>query len=103
MVKSNLWISIFKGTLLEDDEILQFTSAVKIVEGPEGKFEDEIYYVLTNRLQEFVSGTMDLAEINYRIMSASLSSLVGGTVCEPESHSVSKTIEEKFFFEYETV
>ncbi|XP_046467996.1 major royal jelly protein 1-like [Neodiprion pinetum] len=91
------------GTILEDDNALQFTSAAKITNGCRDEFEYEHYWLLTNRLQEFVLGIMDFNEVNYRILGANLAALVRGTVCEPEPHTVSPSIEDKFFFEFETV
>lgn len=92
-----------QGEPLEDAEALQFTSAGKIVEGSQSGFEYEEYWLLTNRLQEFVRGTMDFDDVNFRILSVNLAELVKGTVCEPSESHKAVTIQDKFFFEYETV
>ncbi|XP_046412047.1 major royal jelly protein 1-like [Neodiprion fabricii] len=92
----------YVGTPLEDDEALQFTSAGKIFEGSEPGFEHEEYWMLTNRYQKFALGTMDFDDVNFRILSVNIADTVQGTVCAPSSHSAT-SIEDKFFFEYETV
>ncbi|XP_046736871.1 major royal jelly protein 1-like [Diprion similis] len=92
----------YVGTPLEDDEALQFTSAARIFEGSEPGFEYEEYWMMTNRYQKFALGTMDFDDINFRILSVNIADVVKGTVCAPSSHNTT-SIEDKFFFEYETV
>ncbi|XP_046736683.1 major royal jelly protein 1-like isoform X2 [Diprion similis] len=96
-------VANYTAEILEDDNDLQFASAAKDISGSQTGLENEQYWVLTNRLQKFIPGTMDFGEVNFRILSGNVTVLVNGTVCEPKSHNVSSGIEEKLFFELETV
>ncbi|XP_015521328.2 uncharacterized protein LOC107225390 [Neodiprion lecontei] len=94
--------SEYVGTLLEDDDALQFASAAKIINGSQVGLEYEQYWVLTNRLQKLILGIMDFEDINFRILGARVAKLVNGTVCEPKTHNVSSSITDKLYLEFET-
>ncbi|XP_017887718.1 major royal jelly protein 1-like [Ceratina calcarata] len=68
----------YVGTVAKDPVTLQFTSGMKVKQG-----SCEELYVLTNRHQKIVGGTLNYNEPNFRILKGSVKKLVQGTVCEP--------------------
>lgn len=60
-------------TLYSDDTTLQFASGLKVVTNLNG--EEELWMV-TNRLQKFMTRTVNTAEINYRILVANIGALL---------------------------
>ncbi|XP_012262887.2 major royal jelly protein 2-like [Athalia rosae] len=74
------------GILAQNSTTLQFVTSVKIVKDP---YRDtERLVVLSNRFQKYILGTMNFDEINYRILSGDFSTLIKGTVCEPNLPSI---------------
>ncbi|CAG9807015.1 unnamed protein product [Chironomus riparius] len=59
--------------LHRNDETMQFASGVKVVTNLVG--EEELWLV-TNRLQKFMTGTTNLSEINYRVHVANIKALL---------------------------
>ncbi|XP_070509323.1 dopaminechrome tautomerase-like isoform X2 [Chironomus tepperi] len=59
--------------LYRNDETLQFASGMKVVTNLSG--EEELWLV-TNRLQKYMSGSTNLSETNFRILVASIRSLL---------------------------
>ncbi|XP_068084335.1 protein yellow [Anabrus simplex] len=64
--------------LERDNEALQFASGVKIVH--RNGYQE--LWVLTSRLQKVITGTLNRADINFRILRAPVSFLVQGTPCD---------------------
>ncbi|XP_043470355.1 major royal jelly protein 2-like [Leptopilina heterotoma] len=65
-------------TAAQDDKTLQFTSGMKIINR---WGEDEKLLIATNRFQKFYLDKMNFNEINYRILSRSVKSLISNTKC----------------------
>ncbi|XP_014207736.1 major royal jelly protein 1-like [Copidosoma floridanum] len=65
----------------QDKERLQYPSGVKIVPKTITKSSEELW-VLTNRFLAFQLGTLDFADVNFRIMKSPVKDLVEGTRCE---------------------
>ncbi|XP_046412041.1 major royal jelly protein 1-like isoform X1 [Neodiprion fabricii] len=84
--------------LTQDDERLQFVFSLKMKHFTNGTQE---LWVMSNRLQKFILGTVDFTDVNIRIMTVEPYAYVEGTVCEPESYEVVDTIYEKNYTLYE--
>lgn len=63
------------GTVDRDDEGLIFPADVKID-------ENRNVWVISDRMPNFLISTLDYTDINFRIYSAPLQTLVAGTVCD---------------------
>ncbi|XP_012269401.2 major royal jelly protein 1-like [Athalia rosae] len=84
------------GFLEQNATTLQYINSIKIT--LDRSRRTETVDVLTNRLQKFVRGTMNFNEINFRILSSDVRSLINGTICAPRgNHSVEKFVEAKGF------
>lgn len=72
----------FHGVVDRDDEGLIFPADVKIDENRD-------VWVLSDRMSTFLLSDLDYNDVNFRIYSAPLSTLVGGTVCDLSNRVVS--------------
>lgn len=64
----------------QDDTNLQFNSGIKVYDGK--------LYVVTNRLQNYVTSQVREQEDNYRILVADLRTLTSGTKCDVNSQRI---------------
>lgn len=64
--------------IAHDHTTLQFPSGVKIVNNLKGEQE---LWILSCRLQKFMTGTLNSNEVNFRIQAAKVSKLLKGTKC----------------------
>ncbi|CAK9802743.1 Major royal jelly protein 2 [Anthophora plagiata] len=62
---------------------LQFVSGLKIKDTEEG----EILLAFTNRYQKIATGSLDMTEVNFRILSGRVKNLLEGTKCQPRNPS----------------
>ncbi|EZA53636.1 hypothetical protein DMN91_005871 [Ooceraea biroi] len=71
--------------IAKDSVKLQFASGMKVIEGTRhngGKSSaDNSLTILTNRYQRYITDTLDLNEINFRILSANMSEIQNETHC----------------------
>ncbi|KAF5274198.1 hypothetical protein FQA39_LY07302 [Lamprigera yunnana] len=66
------------GQLVQDSMKLQFPSGVKVINNQKGK--QELWFV-TMRFQRMATGTLDVSDINFRIMVAKIEDLTKGSKC----------------------
>ena len=65
--------------IIQDDERLQFISAIKIVRSP--KDNKEYLYALSNRLTAFRQRVLNFDNYNYFILISDVESLISKTNC----------------------
>ncbi|XP_066592037.1 uncharacterized protein [Prorops nasuta] len=70
--KSHLQLAV------QDREKLQFASGVKVLPAGQAGWDEELW-VVTNRLQKVMNGSMNFEEINFRIMRGSVKRLISKT------------------------
>ncbi|XP_072748521.1 major royal jelly protein 2-like [Anoplolepis gracilipes] len=68
------------GIVDYDSDRFQFASGVKIIPEHITGANEELY-IVTNRFQKVMAGTLNFTEINFRIMKAVVRQLTHGTVC----------------------
>lgn len=97
--KRNQW-KLFQ-VLVEKNSDLPFVSGLKIYDeyktGPSG---ENVWIAITN-LNTYLSGNLNVTEVNFRILQGNVADLVRGTNCEPQQHGVVKTLEDLSFSKYE--
>ncbi|XP_046411597.1 major royal jelly protein 1-like [Neodiprion fabricii] len=91
----------YVAVLEQNETTLQYISSVKPI--IEDGSDIETVWVLTNRFQKYVLGTMNFDEINFRMITAEVAALVKDTVCEPEDHEVLDSILDINFLYLKTV
>lgn len=69
-------------TVAQNNETLQFPSGVKIVR----KNGREELLVLTSRFSSYYLENLNPADVNFRILSATVEDLVKGTLCDTKSY-----------------
>ncbi|XP_076650073.1 major royal jelly protein 9-like [Halictus rubicundus] len=65
----------------QNSEVLQFTSGLKVIEDVSLFGLNECLYAMTNRYQKLAAGTLNVTEVNFRILKGSVSNLTYGTRC----------------------
>ncbi|XP_015515009.2 major royal jelly protein 2 [Neodiprion lecontei] len=65
----------------QNNDTLQFASGVKVSKRGYDDFEEELW-VSTNRLQKIYTGTLNVDEVNFRILSARVEDLVQYSKCQ---------------------
>lgn len=64
--------------LFNNSETLQFVSGIKVIKNVKNVEE---LWIVTNRLQKFMTGTMDNSETNFRIQAVRVDLLTNGRGC----------------------
>ncbi|CAB0038352.1 unnamed protein product [Trichogramma brassicae] len=68
-------------TIAQDNETLQYTSGLKVIQPSERNPEEELW-LLTNKFVEFQLGKLDVDRVNFRVLKRSVRELVDGTRCD---------------------
>ncbi|XP_053678774.1 protein yellow [Anopheles nili] len=79
----------YHGVVDRDDVELVFPADVKID-------EEEQVWVISDRMPVFLIADLDYSDVNFRIFSAPLASLVAGTVCDVQQPFTAGAIQPKF-------
>ena len=75
---SQPYISSNIKVISQNRDTLQFPTGIKVIMNKKGTEE---LWMVTNRLQKLMSGTMSTSETNFRIMAISIPELIGGKSC----------------------
>lgn len=70
--------------MLNDTDRLQFTSGMKLKKRLYNDVIEEYLLMLSNRFQKFMSKTINIHEVNFRILSAPVEQIIKGTACEAD-------------------
>ncbi|XP_050511660.1 major royal jelly protein 1 isoform X5 [Diabrotica virgifera virgifera] len=70
----------YSDIVASNQKTLQFVSGIKAIKNPAG---GEDIYMVTSRFQRVATGTLNSAEINFRIQKASTYELTAHTKCDP--------------------
>ncbi|KAG7211982.1 hypothetical protein KM043_011180 [Ampulex compressa] len=65
-----------------DRKHLQFISGVKTVPRYVTGYDEELWLV-SNRFQKVMSGSMNFTEVNFRVLQGNVDELIAGTICQP--------------------
>ncbi|EFN61808.1 Major royal jelly protein 1 [Camponotus floridanus] len=68
------------GIIACDPDRFQFASGIKIIPEDITSANEELW-VVTNRFQKVMAGTLNFMEVNFRIMKANVTQLTNNTVC----------------------
>ncbi|NP_001154978.1 major royal jelly protein-like 9 precursor [Nasonia vitripennis] len=69
-------------TVAEDQEKLQYITALKMIPEESSKSGEEELLVMTNRLQKSINRSRNFDEINFRVMKGKVRQLIKDTACE---------------------
>lgn len=67
--------------MAQNQDTLQFTSGIKLIKSNSGTGEE--LWVNTNRFQKLALGTIDVTQVNYRVLlERDVRRLIKGTTCQ---------------------
>lgn len=69
-----------QGIIACDPDRFQFASGIKIIPEDITGTNEELW-IVTNRFQKVMAGTLNFTEVNFRIMKANVTQLTNNTVC----------------------
>ena len=77
----------------QDGEELRYPNGIKVI--PPSAYQDsEELWVLSNRYMEFRLGTLQVDDVNFRVLKSDVEDLIDDTVCEEPSQDLTVTLSE---------